>query len=155
MGDYHGYATLDDGAHVPLSREEAEALWRAAEDAKNRSAEAMPTTADALRVMQDGWSRLRDLGWREAQYCPKDSTPFAVIQYGSTGIFEAWYVGDWPDGRVYCCDYLSHPHGMLFKPLADLTDAERALMDECMGREKAAHDRDIQSLIHTDQDNHE
>lgn len=152
MGEYHGHATLEDGSHVPLTRDEADALWLAAEKAKADAAAEMPLTTDALRVMQRGRSRLRELGWKEAQYCPKDGTPFAVIEYGSTGIFEAWYNGDWPDGRVYCCDYFTHPHGMLFKPLTDLTDAERTLMNECMGREKAAHDREIQSLIAMDQD---
>lgn len=147
MGDYHGHATLEDGTHVPLTKEEADALWKAAEAAEAKSAEDMPGTSDAIQAMQRGRSRLRDLGWREAQYCPKDRTPFAVIEYGSTGIFEAWYEGDWPDGRIYCCDYSTHPHGMLFKPLADLTEGERAKMDECMNRDKAAHDREIASLI--------
>lgn len=147
MSDYHGHITLEDGTHVALTKDEAEALWKAAEEAKNKAESEMPATADALRTMQNGFSRLRDLGWREAQYCPKDSTPFAVIQYGSTGIFEAWYMGDWPDGRVYCCDYLTHPHGMMYKPLADLTADERDLMNECMGREKAAHDREVASPL--------
>lgn len=147
MSDYHGHATLEDGTHVPLTKEEADALWKASEEAEAKSAADMPETNDAIQVMQRGRSRLRDLGWREAQYCPKDGTPFAVIEYGSTGIFEAWYNGDWPDGRIYCCDYFIHPHGMLFKPLADLTEGERAKMDECMNRDKAAHDREIASLI--------
>ncbi len=149
MGDYHGHATLDDGTHVPLTEEEAEALWKAGKEAEERAAKDMPATADALRAMQSGFSRLRALGWREAQYCPKDTTPFAVIQYGSTGIFEGWYSGDWPDGRVYCCDYFVHPHGMMFKPMANLTADEHDLLDECMGREKAAHDREIASLINS------
>lgn len=70
-----------------------------------------------------------------------------MIEYGSTGIFEACYSGEWPDGRIYCCDYFTHPHGMLFKPLTKLTEDERAKLDECMKREKAAHDREISSLI--------
>lgn len=147
MSDYHGHATLEDGTHVPLTKEDADALWKASEEAEAKSAKDMPETSDAIQVMQRGCSRLRDLGWREAQYCPKDGTPFAVIEYGSTGIFEAWYNGDWPDGRIYCCDYFIHPHGMLFKPLADLTEVERAKLDECMNREKAAHEREIASLI--------
>lgn len=147
MSQYLGHKTLSDGTHVQLSEDEAKALWQMANDAKDKSAADMPTTDDALRTMQRGRSRLRDLGWREAQYCPKDGTRFAVIEYGSTGIFEASYWGEWPDGRVYCCDGFTHPHGMLFKPLADLTDAERAKLDECMGREKAAHDRMVQSLL--------
>lgn len=145
--NYHGHVTLDDGTRFPLTEDEENAIWKAIKAAEAKSAADMPKISDVLRVMQRGHSRLCNLGWREAQYCPKDGTTFAVIQYGSTGIFEAWYMGDWPTGHVYCCDYLSHPDGMLFKPLADLTDGERALMDECMNREKAAHDREIASLI--------
>lgn len=150
--EYHGHATLEDGSHFALTRDGARALWEASEAAEAKAAKEMPTTQSALTVMQRGWSRLRNLGWREAQYCPKDGTTFAVIQYGSTGIFEALYMGDWPKGHVYCCDYLSHPHGMLFKPLADLTEGERAKLDECMASERAFMDRQIQSLIASDQD---
>lgn len=152
MSDYHGHATLDDGTHVTMTAEEAEALWKAAEEASARLADEMPETADALRTIHTGLSRLRDLGWREAKYCPKDGSPFAVIEYGSTGLFEAFYSGDWPTGRIYCCDYLCHPDGMLFKPLAELTDDERAKLDECMAREKVHYERQIQSLIASDQD---
>lgn len=151
MCEYHGHATLDDGTHIPLSRDEAEALWQAAEKAKNEAAAEMPATDDALNVMQRGRSRLRDLGWREAQYCPKDGTPFAVIMYGSVGIFEGWYMGEWPKGHIYCCDYLNHPHGMLFKAMDDLTDAERDKLTGCMAQERADHEREIQCLIAMDQ----
>lgn len=128
----------------PTTKDEDKARWRAAEGAKKKAAQDMPATADALRTMHRGRQRLCALGWKDAHYCPKDGTFFAVIVYGSTGIFEACYNGDRPDGRVNCRDYLTHPHGMLFKPLADLSDAERARMDECMGQEKAAHGRSIE-----------
>lgn len=147
MGEYRGSATLEDGTRVALTEAEAKALWDASTKAKEDAARDMPTTEEALRAMQSGHSRLRDLGWKEGMYCPKDGTPFAVIQYGSTGIFEGWYMGEWPTGHVYCCDYLDHPHGLLWKALDALTDAERAKMDMCMGREKAAHDRMIQSMV--------
>lgn len=147
MTDYHGHATLEDGTHIHLTNDEAKALWKAVKDAKAKSAAAMPETSDALAAMHRWFSRLRDLGWREAQHCPKNGTPFAVIEYGSTGIFEACYYGEWPDGRIYYCDCFIHPHGMLFKPLADLTEKERTKLDECMNREWAAQDREIASLI--------
>lgn len=71
MSDYHGHATLEDGTHVPLTKDEADALSEASEEAAAKSAADMPETRDALRVMQRGLSRLRELGWREAKYCPE------------------------------------------------------------------------------------
>lgn len=152
MSKYHGHKTLGDGAHVPLTPDDAEALWAACEEADAKSANDMPTTADALRALQDARERLRKLGWRDGIYCPKDGTPFAVIQYGSTGIFEAFYSGEWPSGFVYCCDGVEHPEGLLFKMINDLTKPERVKMDECMESERSHAERTIQSLIASDQD---
>lgn len=143
---YHGHATMEDGTHVALTDAEARSIWDAAMKIKADAARDMPTTKDALLIMQHGYSRLRDLGWKDGIYCPKNGEPFAMIQFGSTGIFEGWYTGEWPNGSVYCCDYLNHPHGMLWKPLGALTDDERAKLEECMTRERAAMDRMIDNL---------
>lgn len=64
-----------------------------------KRAEAMPTEADAIECMFDAFQRLKELGWKEAIYCPKDGTPFDVIEAGSTGIHDCIYVGEWPDGH--------------------------------------------------------
>ena len=144
---YHGHATLSDGAHVAPSEDVMMSLWNAAMQRKADAARDMPTTKDALNGMHTGLSRLRDLGWKDGIYCPKDGEPFAMIQFGSTGIFEGWYMGEWPDGRVYSCDYLSHPHGLMWKPLDALTDDERAEFEECMGREREAMDRVIDNMV--------
>lgn len=58
----------------------------------------MPTEADALRVMFAAYTRLKELGWREAIYCPKDGSSFDVIEAGSTGVHRCHYQGKWPDG---------------------------------------------------------
>ncbi|MDE2470298.1 MAG: hypothetical protein KGL35_16515, partial [Bradyrhizobium sp.] len=50
----------------------------------------------ALRAMQDGWIRLKELGWRDGVYCPRDGTHFQVIELGSTGIFDGDCHGEWP-----------------------------------------------------------
>jgi hypothetical protein len=42
--------------------------------------------------------RLRELGWRDGIYMPKDGTEATVIQCGSTGMFSCRYSGEWPDG---------------------------------------------------------
>jgi hypothetical protein len=58
----------------------------------------MPTEKEALRAMFNAYQRMRELGWREAIYCPKDGTPFQVVEAGSTGIHECSYSGEWPKG---------------------------------------------------------
>lgn len=99
MGErYHGHMTMKDGSHVPLTAEEAKAIWDNAMAAKARRAEQMPDEETALRVMHDAHQRLRELGWQDAIYCPKDGTPFDAIEAGSTGIHDCYYHGEWPKG---------------------------------------------------------
>lgn len=86
---FGGSYTNADGERVQMTPAEAEAEKRAAE---------MPDEKAALRVMHDAHQRLRELGWREAIYCPKDGSSFDVIEAGSTGIFRCHYQGEWPDG---------------------------------------------------------
>lgn len=61
-------------------------------------AEIMPTEQDALSRMFECYKRLKELGWNEAMYCPKDGTVFYAIEAGSTGIHESHYDGEWPNG---------------------------------------------------------
>lgn len=79
----------------------------------------MPTEQDALKVMFSAWERLKQLGWREAIYCPKDGTPFEVIEAGSTGIHTAHYEGAWPKGSWWVREagdlWPSRP--ILYRPL--------------------------------------
>jgi hypothetical protein len=93
-----GWATLESGERIALSSEECEALWAAAEADQVRRAAEMPDEKAAIQRMFDGWLRLKELGWREASYCPKDGSPFDVIEPGSTGIHRAHYWGEWPTG---------------------------------------------------------
>ena len=73
-------------------------IWKDAETAKAERAEAMPTVQDAIDAMQEAYQRLKDLGWRDAIYCPKDRKLFEAIEAGSTGVFKCHYDGDWPKG---------------------------------------------------------
>lgn len=50
------------------------------------------------------WSRLKQLGWNDIVYCPKDGTHFDSIGAGSTGIHETWYEGEWANGSWWCYD---------------------------------------------------
>ncbi len=76
-----------------------ERLVALSEREKRQRARDMKTVKDALEVAWRGWKRLQDLGFADACYCPKDGTPFDVVEWGSTGIFRCTYSGEWPDGH--------------------------------------------------------
>jgi len=80
-------------------------------------AEKMPDVNAALIQMFEAYTRLKDLGWNDAMYCPKDGTMFDAISAGSTGICPTKYDGEWPTGRYWGYEagdvWPSHP--ILFK----------------------------------------
>lgn len=81
--------------------------WLAAIDAKKaKRAADMPTEQSAVDAMFEAWLRLKELGWREAIYCPKDGSEFHCVEPGSTGIHVGVYSGEWPKGSwwVICED---------------------------------------------------
>lgn len=100
--DIVGHKTFSDGPlsfrHEPLTRAEADALWEEADRATKERAERMPDETAAVKAMWDAHQRLRELGWRDAIYCPKDGSVFEVIEAGSTGIHDCIYMGEWPKG---------------------------------------------------------
>lgn len=104
-----------------------------------RRAELMPDTTAALRMLFEAYDRLRQLGWREAQYCPKDGSAFEVIEAGSTGIFNCRYDGEWPSGHYLIADadagdiYTSRP--ILFR----LYPEEQVKRQERMRADRAAY----------------
>lgn len=69
-----------------------------------RRAEVLPDVNACLRVMMDAYCRLKELGWNDAIYCPKDGSTFRVIEFGSTGMFDCHYEGEWPTGRWWTHD---------------------------------------------------
>lgn len=81
-----------------------EALIKEHDRHKAALATAMPDERAALRVMFAAWEWLKDLGWREAIYCPKDGTTFDAIEVGSTGIHDCHYMGEWPNGGWWTHD---------------------------------------------------
>lgn len=101
---WSGHMTLADGTHVPLSSEECERLFAEAEAARKLRAERMPDERAALLAMGQAYQRLKELGWNEAIYCPKDGSMFHVIEAGSTGIHDAHYEGHWPKGSWWVHD---------------------------------------------------
>ena len=89
--DIVGHKTMTDGSHQPLTRSEADALWEAARAAKAKRALDMPTAKDALEALHDAYLRLKELGWNDAKYAPKDRTMLDLIEVGSS----AWHRGYW------------------------------------------------------------
>ncbi len=101
---FGGSIRMADGSRVALSPADAKALWDGAIEAEKAREAQMPGVEDALRVLMDAYTRLKELGWRDAIYCPKDGTAFEVIEPGSTGIFRCHYEGTWPDGSWWLYD---------------------------------------------------
>lgn len=118
-----GHKTLrnKDGSHScqPLKKYEADKIIAEIERKEAARAVAMPSEQSAINRIQDGYLRLKDFGWREAIYCPKDGSKFLIVEAGSTGIHECVYRGEWPEGGWWILSdfdmYPSHP--ILFKPL--------------------------------------
>jgi hypothetical protein len=75
-----------------------EQLFRDIQRREQDRAEKMSDTKAALRQMFEAYQRLRDLGWNDAIYCPKDGTTFDSISAGSTGVHDCFYRGEWPKG---------------------------------------------------------
>lgn len=99
--DEHGFPKF---RHEPLTRAEGNALWEASEAARLSRIERMPDEKAAISALFDAWQRLKEFGWNDPQYCPKDGSNFKVIELGSTGIFDCHYQGKWPDGLYMVSD---------------------------------------------------
>jgi hypothetical protein len=93
-------------------------ILKAEKAAKKRRAQQMPTAQAAINTLFLAWLRLKELGWREAMWCPKDGSQFLAVEAGSTGIHNCHYQGKWPDGTYWVLgeeeSFPSHP--ILFKP---------------------------------------
>lgn len=92
----------------------------------------MPTEQDAIRLMHEAYTRLKDLGWNDPIYCPKDGSEFDVIEPGSTGIHPCIYMGDWPTGGWWIVSHgdLSPSRPVLYR----VTEKELAEREERMKR---------------------
>lgn len=148
---YYGHTTHLDGSHTPLTEEVAKALWDASERKAAERMERYPDALAAIAGLCDAREALRAHGWSDGIYCPKDGSEFAIMQFGSSGIFPARYDGKWPDGTLMMMDGSQHPRGCLFKKIDDLTDAERARMARCVESEKKYIDRLCRSFCDSDE----
>ncbi|MEG3086205.1 hypothetical protein [Sphingomonas sp. PB4P5] len=114
---------------VAITSEQFDALWAAADANKAKRAADMPTEQDAINALSSAYRRLKELGWNDPIYCPKDGSSFDVIEAGSTGIHSAHYEGEWPDGSWWIAEggdlWPSRP--TLYRP----TEAELLKRQEC------------------------
>lgn len=84
-----------------MSHIDIEKIIADAEAKEAKRATDMPDDKSALTAMFQAYQRLRELGWREAMYCPKDGSTFEVIEAGSAGIHFCTYSGEWPTGSYW------------------------------------------------------
>lgn len=122
---HHGSMRLANGTRVELSAEEAKAIWDRFKQVDAERAAQMPTAVAALSVLSGAVERLKQLGWRDARYCPRDGSEFAVCEIGSTGMWSAFF----HDDLIHYGDCVSSPRGMFFKPIDKLSDDEREVME--------------------------
>ena len=71
---------------------------------RQERAQKMPTQEDAFRQIYEAYHRLKELGWKDAKYCPKDGSLFDAYEAGCIEIQTASYVGTWPDGSIFAHD---------------------------------------------------
>ena len=123
----HGWKTMLDGTRVPLTSQEAAAIWKTVEAVRRSRAEAMPDTYAALSAISAATQRLRDLGWN--QMGPRAGVPTACVEMTSTGMWEATRDGEF----IHYAGCVSSPRNrnMFFKPISDLTPDEQATLDKC------------------------
>lgn len=83
----HGFPAL---RHEPLTRAEADAILKACDDAERKRATDMPTEQDAVNALWAAQQRLKELGWKEAEYAPADGKLRKTVSLGSSGIHDAY-----------------------------------------------------------------
>lgn len=102
--DVVGRMTLKDGSHEPLFKRQADAIWASVKEDRERREQMMPDEAAAIRLLNDAYTRLKDFGWKDPIYAPKDGSALDLIEAGSTGIHRGHYEGKWPTGSWWIVD---------------------------------------------------
>lgn len=104
-------------AVIQVSQKEFDQLLHEIKQDKRSRAEKMPTEKDAIKLIFEAYLRLKELGWQDMTYAPRDGSTFSIIEAGSTGIHPCFDFGqgsgDWmspADGDLY------HIRPMMFKP---------------------------------------
>lgn len=55
----------------------------------------MPDERGAIFMLFAAYQRLKDFGWRDGMYAPKDGTTVQTISLGSTGIHDCKFAGNY------------------------------------------------------------
>lgn len=87
-----------------------------------------PEELAELKKIADAVQALRDQGWRDAVYCPKDGTRFLVIEAGCTAVYPCVYRGEWPDGfwSVFHAGDQWSSRPILFRPMREPVEEDVA-----------------------------
>jgi hypothetical protein len=84
---------------IQVDKETFDELIAACDKAKADRANKMPDEVTALKQMFEAYQRLKEIGFDDIIYCPKDVAVFDSISAGSTGIHDCFYMGEWPNGK--------------------------------------------------------
>lgn len=99
-----------------ITPEQADDLMKALDRTREWDHNQMPDEATALKVFFKAYQRLKDFGWRDIIYAPKDDTVFEIIEPGSTGIFKCHYQEKPARGSFWTPDDGGSPsHPVLFR----------------------------------------
>ena len=77
---------------------DVEKILLTAERKKQERAQAMPTEAVAIQTLTDAIQRLKELGWNDAIYSPKNGAFFEALNSRSGKSYQYVYHGEWPNG---------------------------------------------------------
>lgn len=89
---------------ITVTQDEWDGLEIASLKEKAARSALLPTEQDAINMIAECHTRLKELGWNDAIYCPKDGSEFDAIEVGSTGIHKCHYTGEWPNGHWWIAD---------------------------------------------------
>ena len=121
-----------------ISKEEMDELMANIEKEKVARAEKMPDEKAAIAQMFEAYERLKELGWKDIIYCPKDGGMFSSLEVGSTGIHETNYTGEWPNGSWWSYDGDQWPaHPAMWRPRTD--DDPKIDLGTCMQHKCCKH----------------
>ena len=75
-----------------------------------------------LDQVRKAYEDLRQMGWQEIEYCPKDGTTFLAICAGWSRVVPCLYRGDWPTGSWWALDSgdMWPVYPMLWKPMSSV-----------------------------------
>ena len=74
------------------------------EERRIKRVSLMPDEESAVKAMFEAWYRLKELGWKEADYAKPDGKLMRIIEAGSSGIHEGYCEPtESPRGKWWWC----------------------------------------------------